>query len=98
MEVIEPPGLDLREDIDGLAALLSALDLTVCVANATGALAGAVGANVAILGAPAAWPRLGTDALPWYPQAKALTAPAFGDWAPAMTQAASHVAALAPTA
>lgn len=95
VEVLEPPGLDLREDIDGLAALLSALDLTVCVTNATGALAGAVGAPIAILGAPAAWPRLGTGALPWYPQAKALTAPAFGDWAPAMDQAARLAAGLA---
>ncbi|HEX3365023.1 tetratricopeptide repeat protein [Phenylobacterium sp.] len=92
--ILEPP-LDIREDIDGLAALLSALPLTVCVANATGALAGAVGAKVAILGAPAAWPRLGTDALPWYPQAKALTAPAFGDWGPAMDAAAGLASALA---
>lgn len=94
VEIIEPP-LDIREDIDGLAALLSALPLTVCVANATGALAGAVGANVAILGAPAAWPRLGTGTLPWYPQAKALTAPAFGDWGPAMDAASGLVAGLA---
>jgi tetratricopeptide (TPR) repeat protein len=94
VEILEPPGLDIRDDIDGLAALLSALDLTVCVANATAALAGAVGAEVAILGAPAAWPRLGTDALPWYPQARALTAPAFGDWAPAMAAAAALVADL----
>jgi tetratricopeptide (TPR) repeat protein len=94
-EILEPGGLDLREDIDRLAALLCALDLTVCVANATGALAGAVGANVAILGAPAAWPRLGTDALPWYPQVRALSAPAFGEWAPPMDAAAGLVAALA---
>ena len=93
-EILEPPGLDLREDVDGLAALLSALDLTVCVANATAALAGAIGAEVAILGAPAAWPRLGTGALPWYPQAWALTAPAFGDWAPAMDAARGLVAGL----
>ncbi|WP_293367214.1 tetratricopeptide repeat protein [Phenylobacterium sp.] len=94
-EILEPPALDLRDDIDGLAALLCALDLTVCVANATGSLAGAVGANVAILGAPAAWPRLGTDALPWYPRAKVLIAPAFGDWVPVMAAAAALVAALA---
>jgi tetratricopeptide (TPR) repeat protein len=92
VEILEPPGLDIRDDIDGLAALLSALDLTVCVANATAALAGAIGAEIAILGTPAAWPRLGTDALPWYPQARALTAPAFGDWAPVMAAAAALVA------
>ncbi len=93
--ILEPPGLDLREDIDGLAALLGALDLTVCVANATGALAGAVGAPLALIGAPAAWPRLGTGALPWYPQVRCLTAPAFGDWAPVMAAATGLVATLA---
>jgi tetratricopeptide (TPR) repeat protein len=94
-EIFDPPELDLRDDIDGLAALLRALDLTVCVANATGALAGAVGARLALIGAPAAWPRLGTDALPWYPQVRCLTAPAFGDWAPVMAAAAAIVADLA---
>lgn len=94
-EILEPPGLDLRGDIDGLAALLGVLDLTLCVANATGALAGATGARLALIGAPAAWPRLGTDALPWYPQARCLTAPAFGEWGPVMTAAAELVAGVA---
>jgi hypothetical protein len=94
--ILEPPDLDLREDIDDLAALACALDLVVCVSNATGALAGASGANLALIGAPAAWPRLGTDAYPWYPQARALVAPAFGDWAPAMEAARKLVAELTP--
>ena len=93
-EILEPPGLDLREDIDDLAALLVALDLTLCVGNATGALAGACGAPVAIISPPAAWPRLGTDAFPWYPAAHAVTPPAYGDWAPAMAEAATLVSGL----
>ena len=72
--ILEPPGIDLREDIDDLAALCAALDLVVSVSNATGALAGACGAKVALIAGPAAWPRLGTDRMPWYPQARVLLA------------------------
>jgi tetratricopeptide (TPR) repeat protein len=93
--ILQPPGLDLREDLDGLAALAAALDLSLAVANATAALAGAVGAPLAILGEPTAWTRLGTAAYPWYPQAEALIPPALGDWAPVMAEAAERVGRLA---
>lgn len=93
--LLQAPGLDLREAIDDLAALTVALDLTVAVANATGALAGACGASLALIGAPWAWPRLGTDRYPWYPQAAALAPPALGDWAPVMAEAAERVGRLA---
>ncbi|MBS0334224.1 MAG: hypothetical protein JSS35_15755 [Proteobacteria bacterium] len=95
-EVVQPPGIDLKADIDELAALCRALDLVVCVGNATAALAGAAGANLALVGAPAAWPRLGTDAYPWYPQARALTAPAFGDWTGVMEGGAADGGSPAP--
>jgi tetratricopeptide (TPR) repeat protein len=94
-EVIQPPDLDIREDIDGLAALCAALDLTVCVANATGALVGACGLPAVLISPPAAWPRLGTERLPWYPRAHTVAAPAFDAWGPTMAQAAALVAALA---
>jgi hypothetical protein len=95
-QILEPPGLDLRDDIEGLAALSAALDLTVCVANATGALVGACGCPAVLIGPPAAWPRLGTDRLPWYPQAETLAAEAFDAWAPVMQEATARVAGLAP--
>ena len=93
-EILEPPGLDIREDIDGLAALCSALDLTVCVANATGALAGATGAPAVLISPPSAWPRLGTATLPWFPRAQTLAAPAFDNWGPTLDGAAALVADL----
>lgn len=92
--ILQAPGLDLREDIDDLAALTVALDLTVAVANATGALAGACGARLVLIGAPWAWPRLGSAGYPWYPQAAALAPPALGDWAPVMAEAAARVRSL----
>jgi tetratricopeptide (TPR) repeat protein len=93
--LLQPPGLDLRNDIDDLAALCTALDLVVAVPNATAALAGACGAEVVMLGGPAAWPRLGTQGYPWYPRARSFAAAAFGDWTEPMRSAAAAVAALA---
>ncbi|MBT5266502.1 MAG: tetratricopeptide repeat protein [Rhodospirillaceae bacterium] len=42
-------GIDLREELDRLAALLSALDLVVSVSSSTAALAGAVGQDTILL-------------------------------------------------
>ncbi|MGZ6017705.1 MAG: tetratricopeptide repeat protein [Phenylobacterium sp.] len=95
VDILEPPGLDLREDLEGLAALTTALDLTVGVSNATAALAGACGAPLAVVGGPANWTRLGTQAYPWYPSAQACTTASFDDWAPAMDAAAARLATLA---
>ncbi len=92
--ILEPPGLDLRDDLEGLAALTVALDLTLAVSNATAAMAGACGAPLAVIGGPANWTRLGTSAYPWYPQAQALTTASFDDWAPAMDAAAERLGAL----
>ena len=87
--VLRPPGLDLREDLDGLAALCVALDLVVSVPNATAALAAACGAPVWFLSGPAAWPRLGTQTYPWYPRARSFPAERFGAWEPVMAAVAS---------
>jgi len=92
--VLRAPGLNLRENIDDLAALCAALDLIVSVSNATGALAGACGLPVVLLSPPASWPRLGAENHPWFPSARVLTAQAFGDWASAMSKAIDCVRAL----
>lgn len=93
--VEEPPGLDIRNDLDDLAALCCALDLVVSVPNATGAIAGACGAPLLMLSGPVAWPRLGTAAYPWYPQAGCLAAARYGEWEPVMARAAALLADLA---
>lgn len=96
--ILEPPGLDLHNDIDDLAALCVALDLVLGVSNATAALAGACGAPAALIGGPANWTRLGAPGYPWYPSARALVAPAFGEWAATMDEAATLVSGLAASA
>lgn len=95
VEILEPPGLDIRNDIDGLAALCGALDLVVSVGNATAALAGACGAPTLLISGPAAWPQLGTDRYPWYPSIQSLAADSYGDWRPVMERAAALTAGVA---
>lgn len=82
--LLQPPGLDLREDLDDLAALCSALDLVIGPANATTNLAGACGTEVWFLAAPMSWTRLGTQAYPWYAGSRAFVARRHGDWAAAV--------------
>jgi len=77
-----PPGIDLKRDLDDVAALTCALDLTVGFPNATVNIAGACGASAWITSAPGAWPRLGAEHYPWYPQMRVFKAERLGDWVP----------------
>lgn len=89
-----PPGLDLFHDLDGLAALTAALDLTIGFSNATTNLAGAVGAPLWLITPPAPWTALGAKNYPWYPQARRFTADSFADWSRVMDDVASALASL----
>ena len=59
-------GLDLKDDIDGTAALCAALDLVLSAPTAAAHTAASVGAEVWFLTAGRGWPQLGTDEYPWY--------------------------------
>lgn len=87
--ILEPPGLDLHDDLDDLAALMTALDAVVTVANANAQLAGLCGRPLVMVGTPTSWPRLGTDGYPWLPTARLAACEEVGDWAPALEQAAA---------
>ena len=74
-------GGDVRDFAD-TAAVISLLDVVVSVDTAVAHLAGALGKPVVILLPHAAdfrWMRNRDDS-PWYPGAKLLRQPAFGDW------------------
>lgn len=88
VEIWTPPGIDLKQDLDEVAALTCALDLVVGFPNATVNLAGACGASAWVTSAPGAWPRLGSDHYPWYPQMRVFTASTLGDWGPMLSQMA----------
>jgi tetratricopeptide (TPR) repeat protein len=93
VDIWTPPGIDLKDDLDDIAALSTALDLTMGFANATSNIAAAVGAPTWIISVPGAWTRLGTDRMPWYPQARVFSPPNLANWAPTMTNVAEALAA-----
>ncbi len=79
VEIWTPPGVDLKDDLDEVAALSCALDLLMGPANATSNIAAACGAPVWLISTPAAWPRLGTDRYPWYPTVRVFNPPGFNN-------------------
>lgn len=89
VDIWTPPGVDLKQDLDEVAALACALDLTVGFANATANLAAACGAPAWLISPPGAWPRLGTDRYPWYPQMRVFAARTYGDWGTVMDEIAA---------
>jgi hypothetical protein len=88
VDIWTPPGIDLKQDLDDLAALSCALDLVLGFANATSNIAAACGANVWLIAIPGAWVQAGTGRYPWYPQARVFNPAAFREWGPVMTEVA----------
>lgn len=85
VEIWQPPGVDLKQDLDEVAALSCAVDLVIGFSNATFNIAAACGAPSWLITIPGAWPRLGlSDRYAWYPQARVFPLDAFGDWGPVM--------------
>jgi tetratricopeptide (TPR) repeat protein len=94
IEIFEPPEIDLKNDLDEVAALCCALDLIVGPANATSNIAAACGAPVWLISTPGAWPKLGTGRYPWYPSVRVFDPPAFNQWGPVMQDVAQALAQL----
>ena len=95
IEIRQPPGLNIKDDIDELAALCAALQAVVSIQNATGALAGACGARVLFVAGPGSWTQLGQAYAPWYADARLCVTDSYGDWAPALSAAAEELRRLA---
>lgn len=93
-EVLEAPGLDLFNDLEGLAALCVALDRVVATPNATGLLAAACGCPVRLLDVAVSWRRLGADRYPWHPAARCYPAAPGGGWDGAIAAIAGELSAL----
>jgi len=82
--LINVDSVDNYDDLDGLAALISACDLVVTVSNTTAHLAGALGKPVLIMLPRASgsfwfWHHTRTDS-PWYPNARLFRQQVDGDW------------------
>jgi tetratricopeptide (TPR) repeat protein len=96
VDIWQPPGVDLKLDLDEVAALCCAVDLVVGFSNATFNIAAACGAPSWLVTIPGAWPRLGLpDRYAWYPQTRVFSLDEFGDWGPVMGRLAEAVGAFA---
>lgn len=89
------PDLDLRDDLDGVAALTTALDLVISAGTAVSELSGALGVPVWRIGDDDDWTRLGTGVRPWYPSTRCFTRDQ--DFGPLLSRMARELAALVPT-
>ncbi|WP_165187669.1 tetratricopeptide repeat protein [Caulobacter soli] len=86
VDIWQPPGIDLKQDLDDVAALCRAMDLIIGFSNATTNLAGATGAPIWMLTGAAAWTRLGSPNWPWYPQTRCFITADYNDWNPTMRE------------
>lgn len=85
-----PPDLDLKQDLDRIAALGQALDLTIGPMNASLNLACAVGGEGWIIaGQKRNWTLLGSDRSPWYPTSRVFSADGFANWTAIMGDVAA---------
>ncbi len=75
---IHRPPLDLKNDLDGAAALTAALDLVISAGTSVAEMAGALGVPVWRIGPAGDWTALGTGCRPWYPSMR-LFAPRPGE-------------------
>ncbi|WP_293678004.1 tetratricopeptide repeat protein [uncultured Phenylobacterium sp.] len=89
--VWQPPGIDLKLDLDDVTALACAMDLVVGFSNATLNLAAAAGAPNWLVSTPAAWTLLGSDHYPWYPQTRVFLPERLGEWEPVMRDIAANL-------
>ncbi len=89
VEIWTPPKIDLKQDLDDIAALCCGMDLIVGFANATLNIAAACGVPNFLISVPGAWTRLGTLTSPWYPASRVFLPPGFGQWDHVMGEVAS---------
>jgi tetratricopeptide (TPR) repeat protein len=88
-----PPGLDVENDLDDLAALAAALDGVAGPLNSAIYLSGAAGARVAAVSVAEAWPGFGTRTLPWFPGSRLATPARPGAWREAVDEAIAYLSA-----
>lgn len=87
--------LDLKNDIEGAAALSKALDIVISAPTAAAAAAASVGTETWFVTAGRTWPQLGTSEFPWYRATKVFSPAKFADWASLMPQISEQLTAFA---
>jgi hypothetical protein len=88
------PNLDLTNDLDGLAALIQALDLVIAGTNSVTAIAGAVGQQTWMTHKVPIHMNLGTKDMPFLPAVKGFACRDYGgldDWQSLFKHLATHL-------
>ncbi|CAK0772593.1 protein O-GlcNAc transferase [Gammaproteobacteria bacterium] len=81
VEIVQFPDVDLLNNLDGVAALIGALDLVIAPPNTVAEIAAAIGTEVWRLDADLpSWPMLGTKVMPWHPTMRLFRQKQLGDW------------------
>lgn len=86
------PPIDLKNDLEDLAALSLAADVVIGPGIAGTNLAAAVGAETWLISAPDDWHFLGTDRYLFYPQMRCFPTAGFGGWDHALGVVAAALA------
>lgn len=82
-------GVDLRNDLEGVAALIACLDAVVTAPTAVGSFAGALAVPTWQVDAGGDWTALGEERSPWFPAIRVLRRPAgVESWDQVLHQAA----------
>nr|WP_246500040.1 tetratricopeptide repeat protein [Azospirillum soli] len=90
--------LDLKNDLEGLAALIAGLDLVLAAPTSVGELAGALGTPVWRIGGQDDWSRLGVGVRPWFPAMRLISPEPGGGLDDALLRAAQSIARLGRSA
>ena len=86
------PPINLKDDLEDVAALSAALDLVIGPAIAGTNIAAASGAASWMILAPDDWHVLGAKAYPFYPRTRGWAAGSFGQWDQVMAAMAAELA------
>jgi len=86
-----PPGLDRRDDQDGVAALVQAVDVLVSADTAVLALAGALGRPAIGIALHPGWVGLGQPDHPWFPGVERIYRPVGQTWERTMVAVAARI-------
>jgi tetratricopeptide (TPR) repeat protein len=83
------PEIDLKDELDELAALAHALDLVISAPTASGAIAAATGTEAWFPMIGYSWTQLGTDHFPFYPKNRVFSPDRYGNWPEVMQKIAA---------
>ncbi len=93
------PGLDVYDDLEGLAGLIAGLDLVISVGTSVGELAGALGVRTWRLAPQSDWTALGTGRRPWFSSVEVFDRPdALLDWSGPVAAMRARMVALSSAA